>query len=277
MFQPPTSHRRKALGQHFLRNLAAADAIVGKCDLEAGEPVLEVGPGRGVLTERLLAKGALVVAVERDEDLAEELRARFGETESLHLVGGDARRIDLDELIRPHLITSGRSRARVLANLPYSVSGEILARLLMCSRLFASLTLLLQREVVDRICAPPGSRTYGSLSVLSQYFTSPKCVMHLEPGSFQPKPKVRSALVSMPFREPRELSEEEERAYPGFIRALFSRRRRVLPHNLRTLWGADPREIGARLASMGIDPARRPETLSREESLAVFKAMRESR
>ena len=277
--------RRKALGQNFLRNAAAADRIVEILSPRPGEPILEIGPGRGVLTSRLLERGARVVAVEKDEALADLLRSRLGpgpDTDpegdhpearpgaGLDLIAGDALEVDLGAILRPHLLASGFAKARVLANLPYSVGTAILARLLCEPALFASLTVMLQREVAERACAGPGSRVYGSLSVLTQYFTTPQIRMHLGPGSFQPPPKVASAVVEMPFREERELAPDAERRYPPFVRALFNQRRKMLPHNLAGCWNLSAREAAARLERIGIDPARRPETLRREECLALF-------
>lgn len=262
--------RRRALGQHFLRNASAADQIVAAFAPRPGEPVLEVGPGRGVLTGRLLEAGARVLAVEKDERLAAALPERAGGAGRLVVAAADALDVDLDALVRPALLESGFGRARVLANLPYAAGTAILARLLMRPDLFASLTVMLQREVAERVCAPPGSRVYGSLSVLAQYFAVPRLVMRLGPGSFDPPPKVHSAVVVLDVRERRGLDPAREAAYPPFVRSLFRHRRRTLPHNLVPAWGSDLAAIAARLGAMGIAPGRRPETLSREECLALF-------
>lgn len=265
------SRRRKALGQHFLANEAAADQIVEHFAPLPGDPVLEIGPGRGVLTGRLLAAKAELVAIEKDRALAEELAGRFGGETNFHLEVADAREADLEALVRPWLPQGDTgAKSRVLANLPYSAGTEILGRLLTRPRLFSSLTLMLQREVAERICASPGGRLYGSLSVFSQYFTEPKIVMRLTPGSFRPPPKVHSALVLMPFRAERELERPLEEKYPPFVRSLFSSRRRTLPHNLVPAWGKDIHAIAKRLRSLGIDPGRRPETLTRTECLTLF-------
>lgn len=272
IFHERASRRRKALGQHFLANLRAADAIVAGFAPRPGEPVLEVGPGHGVMTERLLARGAVVVAVEKDPALVAELRRRFAAESLLDLHEADALRVDFEAILRPALAAAGRPRARVLANLPYSVATKILARWLAAADLFESFTLLLQREVVERIAARPGGKAYGSLSVLAQYFTRPEIKMHLAPGSFRPPPKVDSSLVHMVLRQERELSREQEAAYPAFARRLFLSRRRTLPHNLKGIWGAETDRIARGLAEMGIDPERRPETLTREECVAIFRA-----
>ncbi len=264
------SARRKSLGQNFLRNLAAADRIVELFAPSPGEVVLEVGPGEGVLTERLLDRGAVVVAIERDTDLAEATARRLGGKPGLHMHLGDARRLPLDPLLLPHVPAGGR--ARVLSNLPYSAGTEILVRLLRHRAILAGIMVMLQREVADRICAPPGSRVYGSISVLAQYFTEPRRLMTLEPGSFAPPPRVRSAVVSLPFRPTLELSVESESRYGGFIHAAFHSRRRTLPHNLAPAWNCGAPEAARRIEEAGIDPRRRPESLDRSEFLILFKA-----
>jgi 16S rRNA (adenine1518-N6/adenine1519-N6)-dimethyltransferase len=266
--------RRQALGQHFLRNLAAADQIVQRFGPTHGETVLEIGPGHGVLTERLLDAGASVVAIEKDARVAGDLARRLGERERLHLVIADALEADLEALLRGAAGSGGgKERFRLLANLPYSVGSEIVSRVLLLPGLFSSMTVMLQREVAARICAEPGGREYGSLSILAQYFTEPRLVMRLAPGSFAPKPKVHSALVVMPFREKRELGAREEVSYPPFIRTLFHQRRRTLPHNLGPAWGVAHAECAVRLGAMGIDPGRRPETLTRAECLRIFSVI----
>ncbi|HZI95112.1 MAG TPA: rRNA adenine dimethyltransferase family protein, partial [Patescibacteria group bacterium] len=158
----PTSRRRHALGQHFLSNLAAAGRMVELFSPVAGETIVEIGPGRGVLTGLLLDAGARVIAIEIDRELSAGLKLRFADHEGFRLIEADVLRCDLSEL------TTG-GPARVLANLPYAITGEVLMRLFRSSGALTDMMLMLQREVVNRIVAPPGGRIYGSLSVLAQY------------------------------------------------------------------------------------------------------------
>jgi 16S rRNA (adenine1518-N6/adenine1519-N6)-dimethyltransferase len=240
-------------------------------DPKPGSRVIEIGPGRGVLTALLLESGARVTAVEIDPRLAGELRHRFAGAASFTLIEADILRCDIAAL-------AGGAPARVLANLPYSITGPVLMRLFGAAACLTDMMLMLQREVVNRLVAPPGGRIYGSLSVLAQYFTEPSPVMVLAPGSFRPPPAVSSAVVAMPFRTPRELDPGKERLYPIYMRVLFGRRRRTLLNNLK---GAAPcREAfpgladpAGSLARAGLDPGRRPETLSRRECLDLFSAL----
>src|SRR5262249_13875728 len=142
-----------------------------------------------------------------------------------------------------------------------------LMRLFAAAGALTGFLLMLQREVVDRIVAAPGGRVYGSLSILSQYFTEPRAVMTLAPGSFAPPPAVSSTVVDKPVAPRRERPAAQERIYPAFVRRLFAHRRRTLLNNLR---GAGLREPGRTLAEAGIDAARRPETLDRKECLELF-------
>lgn len=274
-----TSARRRALGQHFLASAAAARRIVELFQPTHGGHVIEIGPGRGALTGPLLDSGARVTAVEVDPDLATRLRERFAAHPCFALVEADILRCDVGEL-------AGSEPARVLANLPYAITGQVLADLLAAGPPLTDMLLMLQREVVARLVAAPGGRTYGSLSVLAQYFTAPRAVMTLGPGAFTPPPAVSSAVVAMPFRSGRELARDAERRYPGFIRALFAHRRQTLLNNLKAAraWvsggpgdGAPERAVHERLVGLlgriGIDPSRRPETLAREECLSLFVAL----
>ena len=240
-----------------------------------GERVIEIGPGRGVLTELLLAAGASVTAVEVDPHLVDLLSARFQHEPEFRLIKADVLKCDI-------ALLAGGLPARVLANLPYSITGEVLVRLFAAACALTAMTLMLQREVVNRLVAPPGGRVYGSLSVLTQYFTLPRGVMTLAPGSFTPPPAVSSAVVSMPFRASREMTAALEREYPVFIRMLLAHRRRTLLNNLRAaaatgLAGAPASDPTRLLHDAGIDPARRPETLSRLEALRLFEVCRAAR
>jgi 16S rRNA (adenine1518-N6/adenine1519-N6)-dimethyltransferase len=261
-----TSPRRRALGQHFLSNRHAARRLIEIFDPVPGEHVLEIGPGGGALTGPLLEAGARVTAIELDRGLAEALARRHADNPGFRLVQADVLRCDLADLAGPS--------ARVLANLPYAITGEVLYQLLMAGPPITAMLLMLQREVVNRITASPVGRTYGSLSVLAQYFTDPVSRMTLSPGSFSPPPAVSSSVVWMPFRAARELPREAERGYAAFVRALFGHRRQTLWNNLRAMPGhGDQDRLAARLRAAGIDPRRRPETLSRDECLLLYGSL----
>ena len=180
-----TSRRRRSLGQHFLSNKAAARSIVERFSPGPGELIIEIGPGRGALTDLLIEAGARVVAVEVDPRLAKTLAIRHADAAGFRLVQNDILACDIAGLC-------AGEPARVLANIPYSITGELIVKLLLSSPPLTAMTLMVQKEVADRVVAAPGGRTYGSLSVLAQYFTNPRAVMTLRPGSFTTTQSLRA-------------------------------------------------------------------------------------
>jgi len=257
------------MGQHFLSNRSAAARLVDIFAPRPGQHVIEIGPGKGALTDRLVESGARVTAVELDRRLAEALRARYEGREEFTLVEGDILDHSIEDLARP-------APARIVANLPYSITGEVLPRLLLAASCLTDMMLMLQKEVVDRIVASPGGRRYGSLSVLAQYFTVPRVVMRLSPSSFSPPPAVASAVAQFRFRTGRELPAGREAAYAAFIRLLFAHRRRTLLNNLRAAGARAPKDRpdpAETLARCGIDARRRPETLDRDECLRLYLSL----
>jgi len=267
-----TSRRRRSLGQHFLINKAAARSIVARFAPRPGELVIEIGPGHGALTDHIIEAGARVIAVELDPRLGDELTARHAGAPGFRLVRGDVLARDIDALC------AGES-VRVLANIPYSITGELILKLLLAAPPLTAMTLMVQKEVADRIVAGPGSRTYGSLSVLTQYFTEPALQMILRPGSFAPPPAVFSAVVAMPFRKRRELDAAVEKDYARFVRDLFGNRRQTLRNNLRRSLSKLPpalfTAIVVEIENVGINLSRRPETLNRSEVLALHRRILE--
>jgi 16S rRNA (adenine1518-N6/adenine1519-N6)-dimethyltransferase len=256
-------------------NVQAARRIVERFAPKPGSRVIEIGPGRGALTTLLMESGASVIAVEVDPGLADELRERFAGLPPFTLIEADILRCDIAAL-------AGGEPSRVLANLPYSITGPVLMRLFAACGSLTDMTLMLQREVANRIVASPGGRVYGSLSVVAQYFTDPRAIMDLAPGSFSPPPAVSSTVLEMPCRARRELTAGDEKLYPAFVRLLFGRRRRTLLNNLKGA-GHFPAAILERLPGLadpaaglgraGLDPLRRPETLARGECLELFRAL----
>lgn len=231
---------RRRFGQNFLVSDAIADNIVAAALLRPGERVLEIGPGLGVLTRALLRAGGRVTAVELDRDLAAALREDLPD---LGLIEGDALRVELPEV------------DRVVANLPYNVATPLLLRLLP-RRL--PMALMFQREVADRLCALPGSKDYGSLTVVTQLWSRPEILVELGPGAFHPPPKIRSAVVGFRPREP-DFGGVSPEVFEKVLRAGFSARRKTLQNALSPLFGRET--ATAALAQAGIDAARRAETV----------------
>lgn len=254
---------RKRFGQHFLER-AWVDKLVAAIAPKPGEVYLEVGPGRGQLTEPLARAGATVHAVEIDRDLVAELRARAWP--NVHIHQGDF----LD--VPPSTWFSGTQPYRVAANLPYNVATPIIGRLLGYARdgLVRDAVLMVQKEVADRLVAQPGSADYGPLAIATQLQADVSRLLVLPPGAFRPPPRVHSAVVRLAFRSDRYPVDDRQR-FDTVVRHVFTQRRKMLSTSLRAL--APPgTDIDAWLALAGIDGQRRPETLSLEEFVRLAAA-----
>lgn len=265
-----TSHRpRKRFGQHFLTDMWAAK-VVAKINPQPGDVFLEIGPGTGALTLPLAATGAPILAVEIDRDLVADLAPRV--PPNVTIITGDFLTMDVTPYLsglqpqRPAdaFGPAGDSpaaarRFRIVGNLPYNLSSPILAKLIEMHRsggLFADATIMLQREVADRLAARAGTKDYGVLTVLAQMYARMTKLLDLPPGAFSPPPKVRSAIVQLAFGPPAARVTDEAR-FEALTKALFSQRRKTLTNAIKRY---DP--IGpAILAIAGIDGQRRPETL----------------
>lgn len=260
---------RKRFGQHFLAP-EWVRKVVRAIAPEAGHCFLEIGPGSGVLTLPLAASGAKVLAIEVDRDLAADLRPRL--PSNAQLVEADILRAEIPSLL------AGAGFAppvRIAGNLPYNISTPILFRLFELQQahgLFADATLMLQREVADRLAATPGGKEYGVLTVMARLYTEVTRLFTLPPGAFRPAPKVWSALVRMSFR-PSVAPALDLPAFEPFVKALFSQRRKTVANALRTIT-TDPARIAGALAAAGVDPRRRPETLDLPELTALSELLR---
>lgn len=248
---------RKRFGQHFLE-AAWADKLVAAINPQPQDRFLEIGPGPGALTSRLAPRVAHLTAVEVDRDLARSLADRL--LPNVDLIEGDFLDLDLSPL-------APKSPLRVAGNLPYNISSPILFRLIDAHResgLFCDATLMVQREVADRIAASPGSGDYGVLTISVQLHADVQRLLTLPPGAFRPPPKVHSAVVRLRFRAPA-VALADERVFGAMVRSMFTQRRKTLANALAPFavsQGADPRVA---LATAGIDSRRRPETLQLTE------------
>jgi 16S rRNA (adenine1518-N6/adenine1519-N6)-dimethyltransferase len=244
---------KKKLGQHFLESVWA-EKVVAAIDPQPADRFVEIGPGPGALTLRLAPRVAHLTAVEVDADMIAALRPQV--PGNVTLVHADFLDFDLASLaIDPPF--------RVVGNLPYNVSSPILFALLRAHRTvggIADATLMLQREVAERIAAEPGSKDYGVLSILVQLHTDVRKVLALPPGAFRPAPKVHSAVLSLRFRGPA-VPLSDESAFESLVRTIFTQRRKTLLNALRPFAMVRNHDARRALAEAGIDPSRRPETL----------------
>jgi 16S rRNA (adenine1518-N6/adenine1519-N6)-dimethyltransferase len=244
--------RRKRFGQHFLHDPRILDRIVQALAAHPSDHLVEVGPGRGALTERLLAlRGSTLDAIEIDRDLAAQLRARFTGSPDRALHEGDVLEFDFSALARERA-----GQLRIVGNLPYNISTPLLFHLLRHAAAITDLTVMLQREVVARIVAAPGDADYGRLSVMLAPQLQAERLFDVGPGAFQPPPKVWSALVRLTVR-PQPLFPVSPH-YAAVVAAAFAQRRKTLRNALSQILTAD--EISA----CAIDPKARAGTLAPE-------------
>jgi 16S rRNA (adenine1518-N6/adenine1519-N6)-dimethyltransferase len=246
--------RRRALGQHFLRDTGIARAIVDLVAPTARDLVVEIGPGPGALTGELVQRAGRVLALEIDPALVAALHARFPDVEVLQ---ADARRWDYGALRAP-----AGGRVLVVGNLPYSVSKPILQALVAARTAIQEMALMLQREVAERVAAAPGGRTYGSLSILTQLSCDVRVALRVPPGAFRPPPKVESAVLHLRMRAEPRVPLADERRFASVVRAAFAQRRKTLANALAGGLGLPPERVRAAAAAAGIDPVRRAETLT---------------
>ena len=252
-----SSGKRRALGQHFLRDAGIARAIVELVGPTAADLVVEIGPGEGALTEVLARRAGRVIALEVDPALIERLRRRLPAVEVLE---ADARGWDYGALSAP-----AGGRVLVVGNLPYSVGKPILQALVTARTAIDRMALMLQREVAERVAAPPGGKTYGSLSVLTQLYCDVRVALRVPPGAFRPPPKVDSAVLDVrPLPAPR-VNVENEPRFHTVVRAAFAQRRKMLANALAAGLGLSVDSARTAAAAAGIDPGRRAETLDIKE------------
>jgi 16S rRNA (adenine1518-N6/adenine1519-N6)-dimethyltransferase len=253
---------RKRFGQHFLEP-AWVTKLVQAIAPQPGEAFVEIGPGRGAITWPLVERSGRVLAIEVDRDLAATLRAR--QAPGLTVVEGDVLQSDLPALVEAWQqapLDSGHP-VRVVGNLPYNISSPILFRLLQVATTTRGLrdaSLMLQREVADRLRARPGTREYGVLTVLTALHADVVPLLQLPPGAFRPPPKVSSSVLRLVFRPPA-VSLKDEAVFTRLVRTVFTQRRKTMNNALKPF--AEPFGLSASeaLAAVGVDGQRRPETL----------------
>lgn len=254
----------KRLGQNFLVDESVVAEIVRAAQLQAGDRVLEIGPGIGTLTQALAETGADVVAVELDKKLPEILAKTLAPYENVRIVQGDILKVDIESLVQGPF--------KVVANLPYYITTPILMTLLERRLPATKLVTMVQREVAERMTATPGGKSYGALSVAVQYYTRPRVVTPVPARSFIPAPEVESTVVCCDVREQPPV-ETDETLFFRVVKAAFSQRRKTLANAIKTM-GIPAQTLEAALERAGIDGRRRGETLALEEFAAIANAVR---
>lgn len=258
---------RKRLGQHFLSDARIAARIVELASLQPGDRAVEVGPGLGALSDLLVQRVAEAWLIEVDRDLAERLRSQYAPLPHVHVVEADVLRVDFAALL------GAQAPAVLIANLPYNIATAVLAAALDQAECFSRMVLMLQREVVERLVAVPGSKVYAALSVLTQFSARVRSVLRVPPQAFVPAPKVESEVIVVePWSTP-PVDVADVKTFRRLVKTVFTQRRKQLANSLRPLCG----DAAAVLQRAGIDPMRRPETLSLAEFAALANQLAQPR
>jgi 16S rRNA (adenine1518-N6/adenine1519-N6)-dimethyltransferase len=259
---------RKKLGQNFLVHENVIASILRLLELSPRDAVLEIGPGLGFLTRRMVEIAAEVWAVEVDTFLADWLmRSPLGTNPKFHLLRDDVLKVSLDQWLPAR-------KFKLAANLPYSISTPVLFRVFDWRDCFSSLVLMVQKEVADRIAAKPGTKAYGTLSVWCQAHGRVTDKVSVAPEAFVPRPDVRSAVLKIELYEKPLVAADEVPLLRGLVRAAFGQRRKTLRNALSAWLNQDREAIAGFLRSQGIDPRRRGETLSVDEFIKLGRSLK---
>lgn len=246
--QSSTGHRaRKRFGQNFLVSDNVINDIIRSVSPKTNEQVIEIGPGLGALTDRLVSTGASVTAIELDRDLVDHLNQRFSAQENFTLINADALQVDFSTL--------SDKKLRVIGNLPYNISTPIMFHLLKNASQIQDMHFMLQKEVVNRLCGQPGTSAWGRLSIMVQYHCDVESLLDVPPGSFDPPPKVDSAVVRLSPRPP-DKPVRDLKMLEKVVRIAFNMRRKTLRNALKGLFTEQ------QIRDLDIDPSLRPENLS---------------
>ena len=262
-------HFSKAMGQNFLIEGWVPRDIADASGADETTGVLEIGPGIGPLTAQLARRAGKVVSVELDERLYPVLRETMSGADNFTLIEGDAMKLDFTRAIREHF---AGLRPILCANLPYNITTPILTKCVE-SRCFDSLTVLIQKEVAERVCAKAGTAEYGAFTVLMQYYTAPELLFTVPPTCFLPAPKVTSAVIHCPARKAPPVDVVSEAALWRTVKAAFALRRKTLVNSLQTGYQLPKEQLSAIVTGCGLEPSVRGERLTLEDFARLTNAL----
>ena len=259
----------KKLGQHFLVDADVLDKVISAARIGREDVVLEVGPGLGDMTVALARQVKKVIAIEIDERFIAILKQKSENYHNIELIRSDVLKLDFKRLL-------GREATpiKVVSNLPYQITTPLLFRFIESKEAFSSLTLMLQKEVADRLTASPGRKEYGPLSIFIQIFSDVSIRFTIKPSAFFPPPKVESALVHMTWKEQPMIDAEEQEWFKKVVKACFGYRRKTVINSIKHSELCSPPAVESRMEKIGIDPRRRPETLSIQELARLAEALK---
>jgi len=271
------SKKKRKLGQHFLDDPAVASRIVEALGDLSQSTVLEIGPGRGALTSMLGRRARRVIAVEADRVLAAQLRMKFSLVPNLEIIEGDILAVDLNTLFGPKPgstrpgMEQAAERVRVVGNLPYFITSDILLRLFEFRKYFETVVLMVQKEVADRLAAHPGTKDFGLLTATAQLYGRVEKLFEVSPGSFSPPPKVQSAVVRLVLVPRLEKLGVNEGEFVSFLKLSFAQKRKTLWNNLKVRYAAE--DLTGAMKRAKVQPSIRAEALSLDQSAALFREL----
>lgn len=263
---------QKKYGQNFIGDPALLERIATVCDWQPGDRALEIGPGAGTLTRAIAREAEEVLAVEIDRRLAPLLEETLADCANMHLVFTDALKADLDALMRDTLGWDGRYK--LIANLPYYITTPLIMHVLEDSEKVSELVIMVQKEVGERLCAAPGSKAYGAVTVMVQYAATVARAFDVGRHAFVPAPEVDSTILHLIPYEKRPIQAQSDAVLRRVVKAAFSQRRKTLRNSLSSL-GCDKALIKQALEAASIEDSRRAETLSVAEFVALADAFYE--
>lgn len=263
---------QKKYGQNFIGDPALLERIATVCDWQPGDRALEIGPGAGTLTRAIAREAEEVLAVEIDRRLAPLLEETLADCANVHLVFTDALKADLDALMRDTLGWDGRYK--LIANLPYYITTPLIMHVLEDSEKVSELVIMVQKEVGERLCAAPGSKAYGTVTVMVQYAATVARAFDVGRHAFVPAPEVDSTILHLIPYEKRPIQAQSDAVLRRVVKAAFSQRRKTLRNSLSSL-GCDKALIKQALEAASIEDSRRAETLSVAEFVALADAFYE--
>ncbi len=262
---------KKQLGQNFLSNPSTAQKIVAKGQVQPDHVVLEIGAGLGALTIPLAKSARKVIAIEKDRQMAELLTTelKFKQIENVSVVSADVLSIDIAKISEEE-----GSPLLIFGNLPYNISSQVVIQVIQSRKAITRCLLMFQRELAERLAAPPGCKAYGRISVMLQYCAAIKSAVTIPAHQFYPKPKVDSTVLEIDFESRQQYDVEDETFFFSVIKAAFSKRRKTLKNALSTSQLALlPQQVLQGLTAAGVDPTRRAETLTVKEFVTLSNCL----
>ncbi len=256
----------KKLGQNFLINEEIINQIIEKADVNKNDTIIEIGPGLGSLTAKLLENANKVIAIELDSNMSNILKERFCLYDNFELIENDVLKVNLNEIIEKY------ESVKVVANLPYYITTPIIMKLLEERLKLKSITVMVQKEVGERFCAVPNSKEYGAITISINYYTKPEIIIDVPKENFEPMPEVDSCVIKLDVRNVPPVELKNEKDFFNLIKAGFSQRRKTINNSLASM-GISKEKIKNVLEKLGIDSKLRAENLTMEQFADISNNM----